>query len=415
MGRFLIGLVCAAAGVGGCSSAPAHPPLICADGCTDAGTVTNQYPAPHPSMPQVENQGGPVLMAPVFIPITFDGDPLRADLETFVSTLGTTRYFTSSVTEYGGSAGKSGTPVHLSEAPPTAIDDPGVQAWLLGKLDGTHPEFGTPDANTVYVIFYLASTTVTFEGLVACETFGGYHSSVALPGGAGSASYAVLPRCTSLGRPQLQGLDATTGAGNHELVEATTDPLPLSKPAYLTVDGDHVAWPLALGGGEVGDLCAQDPNAFVQPPDYPYTLQRTWSNAQAAAGHDPCVPALVAEVYFNAAPVLDDTISFSLDGQSFTTKGVHIAIGQTKVIEVDLWSDGPMNEPWGVTATDLALMQGQTPQLGLALNAAGGLNGQKLQLTVTVAQADPTGVEGFVLTSTFGGSEHFYPGLIATP
>ena len=32
------------------------------------------------------------------------------------------------------------------------------------------------------------------------------------------------------------------------------------------------------------------------------------SNKAAAAGHEPCVPALPGEVYFNSAPVLPDVL-----------------------------------------------------------------------------------------------------------
>ena len=92
-----------------------------------------------------------------------------------------------------------------------------------------------------------------------------------------------------------------------------------------------------LGGGEVGDLCAQEPGAFTQFPELAYTVQRTWSNAAAMASHDPCVPALANEVYFNAVPELNDTITI---GGMFTMLGVQIPVGQTKTIDLDLFSDG---------------------------------------------------------------------------
>jgi hypothetical protein len=42
----------------------------------------------------------------------------------------------------------------------------------------------------------------------------------------------------------------------------------------------------------VGDLCECFDEVYLQGgSDEPYMLCRLWSNASAAAGHDPCVPA----------------------------------------------------------------------------------------------------------------------------
>jgi hypothetical protein len=365
-------------------------------------------------MPLVNDLGGPILASPRFIPITYDSDPSRGDIEAFVSSFGGSNYFVSSVSEYGAGAGTMGTPVHLSEAAPTTIDGTGIEQWLTGKLDGTHPEFAAPDANTVYILFYPATTTITVQGFVACQILGGYHSDLTLPNKT-KIAYAVLPHCDTLGLPQLQGVDAVTGAASHELIEATTDPYPNLAPAYQTVDGDHAAWVLVFGGGEVGDMCAQDPQAFVKPPNYPYTLQRSWSNAQAAAGHDPCVPALQNEVYFNSTPVLDDPVSLTLMGQTTATKGVHIGVGQTKTIDVDLWSDAALHQQWAVAALDLSSGAGGPAELQLKLDAPGGSNGQKVHLAITVLRADPLGFEVFLLGSSLGPALHYWVGLVATP
>ncbi len=404
------------AGALGCGSSGSHPPPLCNDSlcnAPDAGAPSDQYPAPHPPLPQETNQGGPVLASPVFVPITYDGDPLRAPIEAFVGSVGGTSYFTGNAAEYGAGAGTSATPVHLSETPPTSIDDTGIQTWLAGKLDGTHPEFGTPTSSTIYIVYYPQGTTVTVQGLVGCQLLGGYHSSLALLGGT-NVPYVVLPRCASFG-PQLQGLDVITATTSHELLEAVTDPFPLTMPAFAMVDDDHLAWGLAFGGGEIGDLCAQDPTAFFKPPDYGYMLQRTWSNMQATAGNDPCGPMLVGEVYFQSAPVLDEPITFTVQGQTFTTKGIHVAAGQTKSVEVDLYSNGPTPTQWDVIAFDLAQAMGQEAELGLSLDQQGGRNGQKLHLSVSVLHPDPAGIEGFMIVSSLGAQVHYWPGLVATP
>ena len=81
-------------------------------------------------------------------------------------------------------------------------------------------------------------------------------------------------------------------------------------------------------------------------------MQRTWSNKAAPAGHDPCVPALPGEVYFNAAPVLNDNITVDVIGQTSRCKGVKIAVGETKTIEIDLFSDAATGGPWTVAVQD---------------------------------------------------------------
>ena len=62
--------------------------------------------------------------------------------------------------------------------------------------------------------------------------------------------------------------------------EAATDPQPLDNPAYLQVDDNHAVYArLTGGGGEVGDMCEAYADANFQPTDFPYMVQRIWSNA----------------------------------------------------------------------------------------------------------------------------------------
>src|SRR5206468_11189841 len=122
-------------------------------------------------------------------------------------------------------------------------------------------------------------------------------------------------------------------------------------PGYAQVDDADVAWMFVLGGAETGDMCAQQASSFTKFAELPaYTVQRFWSNASAAAGHDPCVPSLPGEVYFQSAPVLPDMVS--LTGLPVPLKGVQIPVGQSKVISVDLFSDAPTSGPWTVQALD---------------------------------------------------------------
>ncbi len=102
---------------------------------------------------------------------------------------------------------------------------------------------------------------------VSCTDFGGYHGDIPLST-TEFVAYAVVPRCPNFG-PTITGLDAITGPASHELAEATTDPFPSDNPAFVTVDSKHSYWSRLLGGGEVGDMCAQQDNSFVKYPDLP--------------------------------------------------------------------------------------------------------------------------------------------------
>src|SRR5262249_55967901 len=71
-------------------------------------------------------------------------------------------------------------------------------------------------------------------------------------------------------------------------------------PAYIMTGGNYPwtgsAW-YFQGGGENGDLCVG-----TSIYDSTYKFQRVWSNTAAAAGGDPCVPAIGDAYYSVSAP-----------------------------------------------------------------------------------------------------------------
>src|SRR5262249_35150198 len=144
-------------------------------------------------------------------------------------------------------------------------------------------------------------------------------------------------------------------------------------------------------------------------------VQRIWSNQSALAGHDPCVPIPAGEVYFNAAPVLEDTFEGQVPGVSFKTKSVKIAAGQSRTIEVDLFSDAQPSAPWNVTAQEVPLF-GNGPLLSFEWDqqtcataeqggcSTSGSNGDKRRLKISVAAGAGAGfpASSFVLASVDG-------------
>ena len=380
------------------------------DAASDAGATDSApgpfAPASHPVVPQVANLGGPVLAAPKVVPVSFPDDPLQPDIDAFAAAFTTTTYWGDVTREYGVGPVMALAPVHVTTAVGATIDDSAIQTWLASMVDGTHPEFPAPDGSTVYALYYPPGTTVTIAGYGAsCTAFHGYHSQATV--GSQQVPYAVISRCASLPEIPVTGIQYVSAVTSHELVEAMTDPFPDTNPAFAETDDDHIVWSF-LGLAEVGDMCALVGNAFYTPTDFPYTVQRIFSNALAKAGHDPCFPDPKMAPYINAAPVLDDTVSFDVGGQSGTTKGVKIPIGQSKTVELDLFSDAPTS-PWTVSVIEPS----GAGTLGLSLDETSGRNGDKLHLTITAKSVNASyGSSPFLIESTQGTTVNLWVGLV---
>lgn len=372
------------------------------------------YPAlAAPDVPQVVNAGGPVLLSPQVVVVTFDGDDSTAQIESFVGTLGATDYWAATTAEYGVGALSVYRTIHIpaTEPAPATITDKEIQGWLSVKLDpASMSGWPQPSTQTIYAIFYPATTSIT-QGADAgaprsCESFGGYHSDTGITTGTQRIVYAVLPRCTD---PQLGTFGYLTAATSHELIEASTDPYPNTNPAYSTVDASHFVWARFLGGGETGDMCAQEPTANFKREGFDYYVQRSWSNAAAAAGKSPCVPALDAPAYFDASPTTaPGPITLSFMGFSFETAGFAIPIGTSQTIGFQLYSDGA-TDPITISAADVS-----GSALSLSWDSTTGVNGDTLHLTLTANQATNGrgGIDAIAITTKVGTTSHYWLGVV---
>jgi hypothetical protein len=381
----------------------------------DNGAPSKVYPAFKPVVPQVVAGTGPILTHAVVIPAFFATDALQAKVEALLGKYIPSAHWAEMLAEYGPQSGTLNASVPISDTAPTAIDDTAIKDWLKGKLDGTHPEWPAPTDNTVYMLFYPSTTKITMQGGTSCSSFGGYHGDFAMPAGQ-KVAYAVLPRCSA-------SASLLTLAVSHELVEAASDPFPTIAPAYAQVDSLHEAWDLTSSGGEIGDMCENDPNAGDTLPDLGFaTIQRSWSNAAAAAYHDPCVPEVPNRAYFQSTPVLPDTIAVvipalpglgPLGGQTLHVLGVTIPVGKSKTIDVDLWSDSDTGGPWSVSAVDvLAQRNLGAPTLGFAWDRTKGQNGEILHLTITAMSASLLGASPFQVISTNGAQQFTWTGTV---
>jgi hypothetical protein len=380
---------------------------------TDGGN--GDFPASHPAMPRVISLGGPVMTAPKIVEITFQGDSLQAEIDTFMEQLaGATAYWEGATAEYGVGPLADVTSVTLAEKPAAQLADPDVQVWLKEKI--LMNQVPQADANTIYLVYYPASTVVTMGGGALCgmtgaNDFQGYHDDFAISPGK-YVTYAIAGRCPSpvAGLPEI---DEVSAEASHELIEAATDPLPTDNPAYIALDPNDLAWEL-IAGPEVADMCAVNPDAFYKPTGVTDLVQRVWSNAAAAAGHDPCQPN-GSTPYFNSAPVLSDTVQIpnTVFGP-LETQGVDIPIGTSKTIELDLYSDAPTSGPWTVSAIDLSstFFGATSPALSFSFDKTSGQNGDKLHLTITALAAGPLGASPFWIESDLGNVQKFWVGVV---
>ena len=368
------------------------------------------------SAPQVVWLGGPVLAGPQLVPIFFAGDDptQQADLTSFTGGLGSTAYWSAVTGEYGVGAATSLSAVVLTTSAPASIADADVQTWLLAQLNGNTPALPAATSNTAYVLYYPSGTTITAnDGAISCQDFGAYHSSVTLDANHASASvaYVVVPRCPDFG--SLSGLNATTGAASAALVNAATDPYPLTTPAYNQIDTPHLSWQTVFGGGEVADMCAQEQGAFTQLTGFDYTVQRSWSNAAAKAGADPCVPAPLGEVYFNSEPQLLGTVEVIVGSGNAQVDGVTVTPSASATVSIDLFSTSLTSGPWTVDVVDYATLLGQTPLLTLMLDRSSGNNRDILHLTISTTSPLPATGEPFVIISRLGTQSSLWVGEAA--
>src|SRR5262249_30189056 len=150
----------------------------------------------------------------------------------------------------------------------------------------------------------------------------------------------------------------------------------------------------------LGDMCAYGDGARQRLVDT-YMVQRQWSNASAAAGHDPCVPAL-ATPYVNASTHLP-SITVTVQGQQFQTRAVTVPIGSPQTVDVDMYSDAPTTD-WQVSAYDVAsTYRGGSPELSFQFDKNTGNNGDKLHLTITRLTAGAGGYSELELVSKVNG------------
>jgi hypothetical protein len=348
------------AGVGGGATAPSSTSAGVGGGAGGTGGAADvPYPAPHPSMPQIPNQGGSVLHDPVIVTVTFPGDALEAQEQKFDAEIGGLKWWSTVHDSYGVGAAKSGGNVSIADTPATAMTDGELEQWIQDRItDGTLP---APTDQTIYALYFPITTTISFDasqgGGSLCQEFLGYHSSINANVGTDviPAAYAVIGQCGDI--------DTVTETASHELTEASTDPHPINGvPAYVLLKNS----PWTTLGGENGDMCA-GVSGVVEGG---WSLTRVWNNPNASEGNQPCVPVPDpvngnALPYFNAG-IVQETLKANP--------------GDTVSTEVDCYSFGPL--PADMQLIGQAFSK-QTLQFSFDKDTC--KNGDKVTMSITVA------------------------------
>jgi hypothetical protein len=256
--------------------------------------------------------------------------------------------------------------------------------------------------------------TATFvDNGECCFSFDGFHEDTQVNGVDVPVAF-VCGGCAGADGPGVSDVDELSITLSHELAEASTDPFPFSSPGFAGADDDHVVWQF-LAGAEVADMCEFLDDVKVTFPGVAHPFQRIWSNAQAKNGHEPCVPAPAGEIFFSSIPVLDEDVSLGGGGGAIHTKGAIIAVGETKTVDVQLYSESAL-DIWGVQIFDSSAFVGGDPHLQIDQDVAFGQNGDVVHANITVLSADPDlGAEIFIVSSQFNRSSSLSLGLIAQP
>jgi hypothetical protein len=339
----------------------------------------------------IDNDSTSVLKAPKVMPITYDNDANRADIEAFVPNFAQSAAWTDETAEYGVGALTLATPRHIAGNAPLAPTDDDVTALLTANLGDATSPWGIPDRNTIYAFFFPDGTIENGgDGLVCCTDDDGYHSSFQV--GNVEVPYAVLCQCPTFDGPNITNLEQLTVVAAHEIVEAVTDSF-YDDPGYAQADDDHAVWSYVTGG-ELADMCEYADTTFWTPPDMKYMVQRTWSNKAAAAGHDPCVGD-PTKPYYQAFPEESDAVSIAYSSYIGTpcapwkTVGTTIAMGATGMVTLDIHADAPSG-PFNFSLQDWNYIGNCGPALlDFTVPSAPVKDGDKIQVSIKVLGQDP--------------------------
>ena len=364
-----------------------------------SGTGDGFVPAPHPPFPLVTAHGGPIIQNIQLVPVYFGADPLLEGLEKFNTWLVGSSYWKTVGADYGVGAGQKLPAVQYGSAPASPTSTLQIRSWLDQQIAGG--SLPKPNAQTVFVLYYPAETTITIDGFASCSVFAGLHDEAVIANDVftGKIPFVVIPRCSFEAGDELM---IATNVASHEIIEAATDPLGRSDPAWKmdNISGPLEAWEM-LTGPEVADLCFNQSYDEIEG----HTVQDIWSNSAAQAGNNPCQPSDPKHPFFTV---------------SAETTIYHAQPGTTLSINAGAWSNLPTDD-W-----ELGVNWGYVPYSDFdghaELSKTIVNNGDQVTATVTIPANLPTGNGRAVYRFTIDSIDpinpnfsHPWPFLIVVP
>ncbi len=286
-------LACVAAlSLAGCP-VPVPAPAPCPDAggpldLVDAGPLDggpSDAGSPPIGLPQIPKNLGHVMNPLTIVTIVAANETQAGALEAFAEAIPESGWWAALSGEYG-----LGAPAVQHWTGPTlsgALGSADLTALVQNAIAAGAP---APTGNTLYLAFLPQG--VTLAGTTDC----GYHQPYPDAFSTTGDVAAVIQRCSPFGSDSE--LDAMTQIASHEIAEGATDP---NDRSYNLGTTPPLPWTRSVfrsyapsGHVEVGDLCE---GTRLREGDGGYSYQRIWSNAAAADGGDPCVPALPIAYY----------------------------------------------------------------------------------------------------------------------
>jgi hypothetical protein len=301
-----------------------------------------------------------VLAAPQVVTVTYSGFAKQTAVESFGDFVVGSQWWGTVGAEYGVGKATHLAKGRLTEAAPAKITDTEIVSLIQTHItDGKLPAPSATNAQLVF-LFYFPQTTMIDDGtgtILCPDQYSGYHAHSDTP--APGFDYAVLPDCDGM-------IDSLTSTASHELIESATDAI---DAWYLDVPSNDAWW--GAQAAEVADLCEW--NAVVR--EGPWALQRSWSNAAAAAGKNPCVPTQPG--------ASDVTMGVTADPATV----VKVKAGTSTTFTLTGWSSAPVAAwPLHTFVTD-----GSTFEPQVAFSAMTIENGGTVTATLTVPPTDNLG------------------------
>ncbi|MFT3836440.1 MAG: hypothetical protein QM723_05525 [Myxococcaceae bacterium] len=282
-------------------------------GVGDAGFT----PSPHRSFPVLPKDDGHVLSPLTLVTITASNDPDGDALQAFSDELIVSSWYGAVGAEYG--VGPAAASLHrFGPAISADLTTAQVEQYIIDVADAGGPAV---NGQTLYLAYLPAPYRVSDSG--DC----GYHKPFPDGGQTIGDGWAMVGHCTpfALGETPLQAL---TRIGSHEIIEGVTDSFHgwrfAGTPA--TPWSSSVWRAYAQGGSvEVADLCEGTRILLPGRDGGLLDYSRSWSNAAAVTGGDPCVPPH-PDPYFN--------VSFPLDWYALDA-------GERAQLPMNGWSTAP--------------------------------------------------------------------------